>query len=224
MVSNPTGQRLRRTTMTAGTHTDPRLVTSGPRTGARAVVLLLHGGQATGTEPAARGLAYLRMAPFARSVVRATRDRDVAVWLLRYRVRGWNEPVKHPLQDGRWALGEARRLHPDAPLVLIGHSMGGRVALRLTAEPGVAGVCALAPWVEFGEPAPPRSTASVLIAHGDRDRVTDPEASAAYAARIGATFVPVPGEGHAMLRRPIFWSRLVTGFVASTLGVTSPRG
>jgi pimeloyl-ACP methyl ester carboxylesterase len=57
----------------------------------------------------------------------------------------------------------------------------------------------------------------VLIAHGDRDRVTDPVASSAYAARTGATFVPVPGEGHTLLRRPIFWQRLVTGFVTNLL-------
>ncbi|GAA2542319.1 alpha/beta hydrolase [Winogradskya consettensis] len=200
--------------------TSPHLSMSGPREGARAVVLLLHGGRATSAEPARRGLAYLRMVPFARAVRSRTRADEVAVWLLRYRLRGWNGAAEDPLTDARWALDEARRLHPGAQIVLVGHSMGGRTALRLAGEPGVAGVCALAPWIEPGEPEP-QSQVPIVIAHGDGDQVTDPAASAAYAARVGASFVPVPGETHALLRRPVFWTRLVTGFVASTLDVDS---
>ena len=194
----------------------PSLAERGPRSGARAVVLVLHGGRANSADPSTRGLAYLRMVPFARGV--AARFPDTAVWLLRYRVRGWNGPAEDPLRDARWALGEARSRHPGAPVVLIGHSMGGRAALRLAGEPDVRGVCALAPWIAPGEPMTPPAGATVLIAHGVRDRVTDAEASARYAARIGASFVPVPGEGHALLRRPVFWQRLVSDFVASTLG------
>ena len=198
----------------------PQLATRGPATGARAVVVVLHGGRTAGEMPARRGAAWARMVPFARGIAHATRGRDVAVWSLRYRVRGWNEPAQDPVADGRWALDEARRLHPGAPIVLVGHSMGGRVALRLAGEPDVAGVCALAPWLEPGEPYRP-ATGSVLIAHGDQDRVTDPVLSAAYAEQIGASFVPVPGERHALLRRPVFWQRLVTGFVTTVLGATT---
>jgi alpha-beta hydrolase superfamily lysophospholipase len=200
----------------------PQLATRGPATGARAVVLVLHGGRTVGEMPARRGAAWARMVPFAWGVAHATRGRDVAVWSLRYRVRGWNEPAQDPVTDGLWALAQARRRHPGAPIVLVGHSMGGRVALRLAGEPDVAGVCALAPWLEPGEPWHDRAVpGSVLIAHGDQDRVTDPVRSAAYAGRIGASFVPVPGEGHALLRRPVFWQRLVTGFVTTVLGATT---
>jgi alpha-beta hydrolase superfamily lysophospholipase len=157
------------------------------------------------------------MVPFAWSLAHATRGREVAVWLVRYRVRGWNGAAEDPVRDARWALAEAARRHPGAPVVLIGHSMGGRVALRLVNEPGVAGVCALAPWIEPGDPVIRPVSAKVLLAHGDHDRVTDPSASARYAARIGASFVPVPGEGHSLLRRPVFWTRLVTGFVPNVL-------
>ena len=194
----------------------PTVTTVGPRTHARAVVLLLHGGQATGTAPATRGAAWARMVPFGIGAAWATRGRDVAVWLLRYRVRGWNEPTLDPVRDARWALGEARRAHPGAPIVLVGHSMGGRVALRLADEPDVVAVCALAPWIEPGEPEP-QGRGTVLIAHGVADRVTDPTASAAYAERIGATYVPVPRETHALLRRPFRWHRLVSCFIRHTV-------
>ncbi|GIF23960.1 alpha-beta hydrolase superfamily lysophospholipase [Actinoplanes tereljensis] len=186
---------------------------SSPAT--RAVVLVLHGGRANSTAPARPGLAWARMAPLVRGIARATGG-DAEVRLLRYRLRGWNGPAEDPLRDTRAALEEIRRTRPGVPIVLVGHSMGGRVALRLAAEPDVAGVCALAPWIEPGDPAR-RGPAPVLIAHGDRDRVTDPRVSAAYAARIGASFVPVPGETHAMLHRPLFWHRLVTGFVQQVL-------
>jgi pimeloyl-ACP methyl ester carboxylesterase len=196
----------------------PRVERSGPGSGARAVVLVLHGGSAESHAPGRRGLAWLRMVPFAHGL----RAPGVAVWTLRYRYRGWNE-AEDPLADARWALTEARRLHPGAPIVLVGHSMGGRVALRLAGEPDVAGVCALAPWIEPGEPWRPVS-ATILIAHGDADRVTDPVASAAYGARIDASFVPVPGETHGLLHRPVFWQRLVTGFVTSVLGADTHAG
>jgi alpha-beta hydrolase superfamily lysophospholipase len=215
MTSHPASRRLRSTAVTSA---EPQLTVFGPRSGARAVLLLLHGGRVTSHAQARRGAAWLRMVPFAWSLRRSTRGRDVAVWLMRYRVRGWNGGTEDPVRDARWALAEARRLHPGAPIVLIGHSMGGRVALRLAAEPSVAGVCTLAPWIEPGDPVIRPVGAQVLLAHGDRDRVTDPSASAAYAARIGASFVPVPGESHGLLRRPVFWTRLVTGFVANVLG------
>jgi alpha-beta hydrolase superfamily lysophospholipase len=211
MTSHPTAFAPRTTVEPA-----PALDMSGPREHARAVVLLLPGGRATSVAPARRGLAHLRMVPFARAISWSTRGDEVAVWTLRYRVRGWNGDAQDPVRDARWALEEAHRTHPGAPVVLVGHSMGGRVALRLAGEPGVVGVCALAPWIEAGEPAP-RPGATIVIAHGDADRVTDPRSSAAYAARIGASFVPVPGETHTLLRRPVFWTRLVTAFVTTAL-------
>lgn len=214
MSSQPAGSSLRSTLVTS---LEPRLAVTGPSAGARAVVLLLHGGRANSSAASPRGLAYLRMVPFAH----ALRARETAVWLLRYRVRGWNGSAQDPVRDAQWALAEARRRHPGAPIVLVGHSMGGRAALRLVNEPGVAGVCALAPWIDPGDDAIRPAAARVLLAHGADDRVTDPSASALYAARIGASFVPVPGETHSLLHRPVFWTRLVTGFVTEVLGSVS---
>jgi pimeloyl-ACP methyl ester carboxylesterase len=201
----------------------PALTVLGPAADAPVVVLILHGGRVTGDAPARRGAAWARMLPFAWGIARATRHDRVAVWLLRYRVRGWNAPAEDPVVDARWALAEAGRRHPGARIVLVGHSMGGRVAFRLAGEPRVAGVCALAPWIEGGDPVR-RTAAPVLIAHGDHDRVTSLAASAQLAARIGATFVPVTGDTHAMLRRPVVWQRLVTGFVRDRVGSDAQAG
>ncbi len=197
-----------------------RVAVRGPVGHARAVVLVLHGGSEVSRAPARRGVAWLRMTPIARAVHRATRDAGVAVWQLRNRYRGWNEPDLDPVQDARWALARIEERHPGAPIVLVGHSMGGRVALRVADAPGVVAVCALAPWVEPGEPTEQLAGRTVLVVHGNRDRETDPAASKEYAERVGAEVRTLPGEGHTMLRRPRVWNAVVTAFVRTTLDLT----
>lgn len=187
----------------------------------RAVVLVLHGGQERSTVPGSRWYpAYWRMMPFTRNLRRA---RGVAVWQLCNTYRGWNAPDLHPVADARLALDEIRRTYPDVPVALVGHSMGGRVALRVADDPAVVGVCVLAPWTPEGEPVAQLAGRTVLIAHGDRDRVTDPALSYAYAARareVTATArFAVRGETHALLRRYRLWTRLVRRFTLGVLGV-----
>ena len=143
--------------------------------------------------------------------------------MLRYRVRGWNAPDLDPVRDARWALAEVEREHPGVPVVLVGHSMGGRTALRVADHPTVVAVCALAPWIEPGEPYAQLAGRSLLIAHGDRERMTDPAQSYRYAvqARSVASRVArfsVLGDGHAMLKRAGDWTRLVVDFVLGELG------
>ncbi|GAA3455646.1 alpha/beta hydrolase [Dactylosporangium matsuzakiense] len=198
---------------------EPHLVTRGAAD-PRALVVLLPGGQEYSTASARRGVAYLRMLPFGRAAADA--GPGVAVWRLRYRYRGWNEPERHPVADARWALDRAAHTHPGVPVILVGHSMGGRVALRVATAPGVAGVCALAPWLEPPDHALPTDPAvPLLIAHGDRDRTTDPGESARFAAAHGGRFILVKGENHTMLRRYSRWNRLVAGFVRT---VAWPNG
>lgn len=203
----------------------PRLaVRGGGRGGTRAVVLVLHGGQEHSREPArARQLAALRMAPFAAALRRAGRPYGVAVWTLGYRYRGWNGPEASPVPDARWALDQVRERHGELPVVLVGHSMGARTALRVAGDPLVRGVAALAPWVPAGEPVEQLAGRRLLIMHGTEDKTTPPRASRAYAERARAvadevTFVEVPGEVHAMLRRPERWHRLSTKFALACLG------
>lgn len=168
-----------------------------------------------------RQLAYLRMVPFAADIGR--RGRGVAVYLLRNRYRGWNSPTEHPVEDARWALARIGERHGGVPVALVGHSMGGRVALRVAGDRDVVGVCALAPWTVRGEPVEQLAGRAVLIAHGDRDRTTEPGLSYRYAERARrvtdrvARF-HVHGEGHAMLRKAGAWTRLTTGFALGVLG------
>jgi dienelactone hydrolase len=189
----------------------------------RAVVLVLHGGREHGRRRAAPwGLAYLRMVPFAIDLIRAGSRRGLAVGLLRYRFQGWNAPDKDPVRDASWALERIRGRHPGLPVVLVGHSMGGRVAFRVAGDPSVVAVCGLAPWTEPRDPVEQLSGRSVLIAHGDLDRVTSPAKSRDYADRASTVtdrvrWVDIPGERHAMLRYPRRWRLLVRRFVTETL-------
>lgn len=188
-----------------------------------AVAIVLHGGQQTSRRAAhrARG-TYLRMLPFVTDLRDAGRQHDLAVWLLRYRYRGWNAPAKDPVKDAEWAIEQARQRHPGAPIVLVGHSMGGRAALRAARHPSVVAVCALAPWIEDGEPVEHLAGRSVLIAHGSRDRVTDPRKSYRFALETkGITDqvcrFDIVNDGHAMLRRSTEWHELTTRFVLGAL-------
>ena len=164
------------------------------------------------------------MWPIARAVHRAGQNDGVAVWLVRYRYRGWNGEEMSPVPDVRWALDEVRRRYGEVPVVLAGHSMGGRTALRVAGDESVRGVVALAPWLPDGEPVDQLAGRRVLIAHGTRDRVTSPRASRRYYDRACAVtqdieYVAIPGEAHAMLLRAGTWNRLTTQFV---LGVIAP--
>ncbi|MDX3193615.1 alpha/beta fold hydrolase [Streptomyces sp. MN03-5084-2B] len=189
----------------------------------RAVVLVLHGGAEHGTGSVQPWkLAYLRMVPIARALHRAGRKGGVEVRLLRNRRYGWNAPAEDPVEDARWALGRIRADHPGLPVVLVGHSMGARVALRVADDPAVRGVCALAPWTPRGEPVEAVAGRSVLIVHGTRDRMTSPAESHAFAERATGVAARVArfelaNEGHAMLRRARVWTRLTVAFTLDLL-------
>lgn len=191
----------------------------------RAVTLVLHGGAEAGLDRIYPwGLAYLRMLPLARAVHRAAAWHGVEVRVLRNRVRGWNEPDLHPVSDARWALARIRAERPGTPVFLLGHSMGGRVALRVADDPAVTAVCALAPWTPEGEPVDGVRGRDVVIAHGTLDHTTKPGESYTFASRAReqagrvARF-EVLAEGHAMLGRPHVWNRLVGEFTLDAAGV-----
>lgn len=196
----------------------------------RAVALVLPGGKAKSFDPGdPRQLAVVRMRPFASSLHRHGARNGLAVWTVGYRYRGWNGQERSPVADTEWALDEVRRRHGDAPVVLVGHSMGGRTALQAAGADAVRGVCALAPWVETSDPVDQLRGRSLLIAHGSLDVVTSAPASRRFAEKAAAVTSPVGrfvvrGDIHAMLFRWNAWHRLATGFTLGTLGFDAMPG
>lgn len=197
------------------------LAASGPPTGA---ILALHGGRVRGRRPVGRlDLPVLRMRCLARAVHERVAPQGVSVWNLRFSVQGWNGEDASPVADARWALDQlaARGV---GPVVLLGHSMGGRTALRVADGPNVVGVIALAPWLPTGEPIADLRGRRLLIAHGTADHTTDPRLSRRYSTQAqlnggDVQHLDVSGDGHALLRKPSTWNRIASETALDMLGV-----
>ncbi|HZZ96616.1 MAG TPA: alpha/beta fold hydrolase [Jatrophihabitantaceae bacterium] len=200
-----------------------RLLVDTPRGAVRAIAVVLHGGRETSVAAVrSTQLAVLRMRPFVRSLRRSGQADGLAVAQVRYGVRGWNGAQRSPVADVEQALDELAARFPGVPIALVGHSMGGRAAIYAAGHDGVRAVIGVAPWIEQRDPVRTLAGRRVLIAHGDRDRMTNPRASAAYARAAepyaeSVTFVSIAGERHAMLRRARLWHELSTGFVLGVL-------
>jgi len=199
----------------------------------RAVVLVLHGGRSRSRQAVrAWQVAVLRMVPFAAAVATAGKGK-IAVASIRYAVRGWNGVEQSPLGDTRRALEEIEAKYPGVPIGLLGHSMGGRVALHLADDERVPAIVALAPWVEGQDRPRSHPGLHVLFMHGSLDRMTSPRASRAMAtamAGLGAdvSYELVKGDSHAMLRQASRWHREAAAFLISHLlagdGSVGPSG
>ncbi len=190
-------------------------------------MLVLHGGREHGTQPTSSlQLSYLRMLDFTWGLRKQASG--CAVYVMRYRVRGWNpgQGRPDPVVDAHWALDQIQERHPGVPVAMLGHSMGGRTAFAAAGRDDVVGVCGLAPWLPQGEPLPPvRAAQRFVIAHGSSDRMTSSPLSKEYAERLAraghrvARF-ELPGARHAMLDRPRLWHRFA---VQTTLGLVGDR-
>ncbi|BFV60814.1 alpha/beta hydrolase [Kitasatospora sp. CMC57] len=197
----------------------------GATEGAEAAVLVLHGGQvASERRPGPVNLPGLRMQGFACAVARETTGTKVALGSVRYRYRGWNGEHADAARDATAALSDLAEDLGPVPTVLVGHSMGGRAALRAAGHPCVVGVIALAPWCPAGEPVAQLRDRTVVTLHGDRDRVTAPGATRDLATRAreaGARVAgyTVHGSGHALLRRSADWHRAAAELTAGLLGL-----
>ena len=185
----------------------------------RAVVLVIHGGDGDGTAPVrAWQPAVVRMRLLAAHIARRTTD--VAVLRLLNRARGLGE---RPLADVDWALSEIGRRFPSAPIWLVGHSLGGTVALAAAGRTGVEGVVALSPWLSGQEEVDPLVGRTSLVLHGAQDTVTDPGLSCELVRRArdrgaAASLVLVRNGGHGMLRRYGTFHRLCSGFIRAASG------
>lgn len=187
------------------------------------MVVVLHGGQSVSTEPTtAAQPAVLRMVPVARAVRRAVRGSGVLVLRPRFRVRGWNGPQACPVHDLTELLAGISGRFGPVPVVLIGHSMGARAALRVAGHPLVTAVAGLAPWLPPEEPVGQLAGRRVLLVHGSADHVVSPAATWAYADRARSAgpvaTIEVRNGDHALLRQARRWHRIAAEFSVLSLG------
>lgn len=204
----------------------------GPRR-PRGLVVLLHGGPVMGRGEAKQwGLPYLRMLPFGWYAFRYSRGCAAVAWV-RFARKGWNGAEETPVEETRHVLEAITRRAPHLPLAVIGHSMGGRAALRVAAHPSVRTVVALAPWVPEKENVGHLHGQSVLIMQGDRDLITPQSDADTYVERarqVGAhiAYVLIEGGGHFMVRHARRWHTLAARRAVEALGLrgvaTLPRG
>lgn len=198
------------------------------RGGVVGAVLLAHGGKEDSHQmPHRRGGPVTRMRMIARAVAPRLAGRGVAVHTMCFRYQGWNGDERAPVPDVHWAVARLAERYGDIPLVLSGHSLGGRAVVNAADAPGVVGVLGLAPWLPANEPTAQLSGRRLLLAHGTRDHVTSPRSSYEYAARARAeghdvARIVLPGSGHTLLSRARDWNRLVLAFSHTCL--LDPRG
>jgi pimeloyl-ACP methyl ester carboxylesterase len=195
----------------------------------RALAVFCHGGTVASVEPPKeRALSLLRMRAIEQFVGAAGAGSGLGTYLVRYRVAGWNGVAADAHADVRWTLDEIRARHgTDVPVVLVGHSMGGRAVLRAGDDASVRAVCALAPWTPPGEPVDHLRDRTVAVLHGRGDRWVPAALSAEFAARAeqaGARIARFTTTGgHSMLRRAPLWHAFVRDVVLGGTGLAPWR-
>ncbi|MEO6509746.1 MAG: alpha/beta fold hydrolase [Nocardioides sp.] len=192
----------------------------------QALVLMLHGGKDRGEQVVdGRSLSWRRSASMQREVARRFQEAGASTWLLRFARRGWNGGVDR-IADARRALDDVRRELGDVPVVLLGHSMGGRTAVHVADDPSVRGVVALAPWLPPGESVTALAGKDLYAAHGRRDRITSARGTAEYVRRASEVaahteFHDMGNVGHYLLRERTAWNDFA---VDSALRVLTRHG
>ena len=193
------------------------------------LVIVTHGGTSESTVPTSRWQgSVLRMVPVARAISRSLDGTGAVVWRPRFTVRGWNGAAASPVADLTGMLDEAKSALGPVPVLLVGHSMGGRAVLRAAGHPLVTAVAGLAPWLPDGEPVSQLAGRRVLLVHGRGDRITSTAETWAYAGRAAevttVATVEIAGTEHAMLRRARLWHQLTAAFARQELAPPGPAG
>jgi dienelactone hydrolase len=187
-------------------------------------VLVLHGGkERSRATVTGRSLSWQRAVAISRMLGRRLHGERVGVRLLRYRTVGWNGDGGDRIADARWALDLIRDEVGEVPVVLVGHSMGGRTACRVADHAMVRGVVALAPWLPTDEPVAALAGRELHAAHGRRDRITSARATRAYVERATAvaaatSFTDMGVRGHYLLSGIHAWNDFTLDRVRRILG------
>ncbi|MFC7485352.1 alpha/beta hydrolase [Knoellia sp. CPCC 206453] len=177
-----------------------------------ATILMLHGGKPNSHALVdGRSASWQRTAWMARSLTDRAHAAGTNIWLLRYSGRGWNGDGAGRIADTRWALDEVRETHGDQPVILLGHSMGARVAVHVADDPSVVGVVALAPWWSATDPVHSLAGRTLIAAHGRRDRLTSFAETQRFVRRArtvaaSAEFIDMGPLGHYMLKGADAWN------------------
>lgn len=208
---------------------DPTVEVHRARGSIQGVAVFCHGGTASSEQPPREyALSLVRMRAIEQFVRRATADRGIETRLVRYRMAGWNGASADAYADVRDAVEQVRVEHGSGtPIVLVGHSMGGRAALRAATDDQIVAVCALAPWTPPGEPVAHLRDRTVAILHGRQDRWVPTQLSADFAARArraGAHVARFTIEGgHSMLRHSGQWHAFARDVVLAGAGIEPMR-
>ncbi|MCV7412899.1 hypothetical protein AWC05_12390 [Mycobacterium florentinum] len=189
---------------------------------ARACVLVLPGGRVRSAEASRWWQAANVRMMLVAAALRWRLGRGVEVRRVQYRLRGWNSPRYDPVVDASAVLDAVRARFEPKNIVLVGHSMGGRVATRLAAGGRVGAVVALAPYWPRDDGDLIEAPTRLLVVHGTADTRTDPGASRVQTLRarergLDAQWVGIEGAGHSMVRPYFEWHRRATDFVAEYL-------
>lgn len=207
--------------------TDPLLTKYDAPGSARAMILVLHGGKPRSQQPIdGRSASWRRALWLQRDIAQRAHEAGVGVWLLRYRERGWNGGADRSA-DARWALDELRVAHGDVPVVLLGHSMGARVAVHVADDPSVRGVVGLAPWWSTEDPVSTLAGRTLKAAHGRRDRITSFRETGRYVERARSVAESVDlrdmgALGHYMLTGSRRWHDMAIEASLEVLGSQVP--
>jgi pimeloyl-ACP methyl ester carboxylesterase len=207
--------------------TEPLLTKHDAPGAPRAMILLLHGGKPRSHQAIdGRSASWRRALWLQRGIAQRAHEAEVGTWLLRYRERGWNGGTD-PAADARWALEELRAAHGDVPVVLLGHSMGARVAVHVADDPSVRGVVGLAPWWSAEDPVSTLAGRTLRAAHGRRDRITSFRETARYVERARPVAASVDlrdmgALGHYMLTGSRRWHDVAIEASLEVLGAHAP--
>ena len=190
--------------------------------------MVAHGGQSSSTDPTnVVQPAVLRMIPVAAAIRKALRGSGAVVLRPRFELRGWNGDQASPVGNLNGALDGITVAHGPIPVVLIGHSMGARAAMRAAGHPAVSAVAGLAPWLPLGEPVEQLAGRWVLVAHGTADSITSPAETWAFVERARAVTevaaIEVRDGDHPMLRRARLWHAIAAEFARAAVDLPAGR-